>query len=113
MSDDKQTTIAAGTGVLTLITTFTCPEVRQNELVEALDRANSEVFSHFDGFISASLHASLDRTRVVNYAQWRSTADFDAAYAHPDAQKHHAEIMAIAESADPRLFHVLAVHHAQ
>ena len=112
MTDEPQTTITAGADVITLINVFTCPEVRQNELVAALDRATVEVFMHLDGFISANLHASLDQTRVVNYAQWRSVADFDAAYSRPDVQKHIAEIMAIVESADPRLFQVRAVHHA-
>lgn len=28
------------------------------------------------GFTSANLHISLDKTRVVNYAQWRSKEDF-------------------------------------
>ena len=112
MSDEKRSTIVAGDEILTLINTFTCPEVRQNELVDALDRATSEIFVHLDGFISANLHASLDHTRVINYAQWRSMENFDAAQSHPKVRQHLAEIMAIAESADPRLFHVRAVHHA-
>jgi heme-degrading monooxygenase HmoA len=110
MPDEPQATVAAGPDVLTLINTFTCPEVRQNDLVEALDRATRETFVHLDGFISANLHASLDRTRVVIYVQWRTVADFDNAELHPEVRKHLAEIMAIAESADPRLFRVRAVH---
>jgi quinol monooxygenase YgiN len=109
MSDEKQTVIATDSDVITLINVFTCPEVRQHELLEALDRATAETFVHLDGFVSASLHASLDQTRVVNYVQWRSVADFDAAGARDDVQKHFAEIMAIAESADPRLFTVRSV----
>lgn len=29
-------------------------------------------FKRYDGFVSASLHASEDGKRVINYAQWRS-----------------------------------------
>lgn len=112
MTDEPRTTITAGADVLTLINVFTCPEVRQNELVEALDRATREIFVHLDGFVSANLHASLDQTRVVNYAQWRSVEDFDRAQQHPEVRKHVDEIMSIAESADPRLFRVRAVHHS-
>jgi hypothetical protein len=112
MSDEQQATIAAGTDILTLISTFTCPDVRQNDLVEALDRATREIFVHLEGFISANLHASLDHTRVVNYAQWRTVADFDNAQLNPEVQKHLAEVMAIAESADPRLYQVRTVHAA-
>ena len=111
-TDEAQSTIAAGSGVITLINTFTCPEVRQNDLVEALDRATREIFVHLDGFISANLHASLDQTHVVNYAQWRDMKSFDQAQLHPDVRKHVDEIMSVAESADPRLYQVRAVHHA-
>ena len=111
MSEEKQSTIVPGDEILTLISTFVCPEVRQNELVEALSRATTDIFVHLDGFISANLHTSLDRTRVVNYVQWRSVADLDRAQTDPKVQEHLAEIMVIAESSDPRLFHVRAVHH--
>ena len=33
---------------------------------------------HLPGFVSASIHKSFDRTKVINYAQWRSQADLDA-----------------------------------
>jgi hypothetical protein len=113
MTDEPQTTtITAGADVITLINVFTCPEVRQNELVAALDRATRELFVNLEGFISANLHASLDQTRVVNYAQWRRVEDLDRALARRDVREHLDEIMAIAESADPRLFRVRAVHHA-
>jgi heme-degrading monooxygenase HmoA len=113
MPEQKQSTsIAPGDDVLTLINTFTCPDVRQPELVAVLEKAIAETFAELDGFISASVHASLDRTRVVNYMQWRSAQDFDRAELQPSVQKHLTEIMTIAESADPRLFRVTSVHHA-
>jgi hypothetical protein len=110
MADTERTTISTG-DYITLINTFTCPEVRQNELVAALEKATAELFIHQPGFISGSIHASLDRTRVVNYAQWARVEDFDAIQHVPGIQQHLAQIMAIVESADPRLFNVRAVHH--
>jgi quinol monooxygenase YgiN len=112
MTDEPQTTITAGADLITLINVFTCPEVRQNELVEVLDRATREIFAHLDGFVSANLHASLDQTHVVNYAQWRSIEAFDRAQENPEVRKHLDEIMSVAETADPRLFRVRMVHHA-
>src|SRR5436309_15540081 len=109
---EAQSTIVTGDEILTLIDTFTCAEVRQNELVDVLERSAREVFSKIDGFISASVHASLDRTRVINYMQWRSVQDFDNAELNADVRKHLDEVMAVAESADPRLFHVKAVYHS-
>ena len=107
-----ETTISTDADVITLINVFTCPEERQDELVAALDRATAEIFAGLPGFVSANIHASLDKTRVVNYAQWRSVKDFDAMQRREDAREHMDQIMTIAVAADPRLFHVRAVHHA-
>jgi hypothetical protein len=109
MSDEKQATIAAGDQILTLINTFTCADARQGELVSAIEKSIAETFSLVDGFISSSVHASLDRTRVIHYSQWRSVKDFDQAELHPKVRDNLAMIMTIAESADPRLFHVTSV----
>ncbi|WP_370674347.1 antibiotic biosynthesis monooxygenase [Pleomorphomonas sp. PLEO] len=51
---------------------FAVPDGGQGPLIDYLAKAAREV----DGWISASLHRSLDGTRVVNYAQ---SADEDAA----------------------------------
>jgi hypothetical protein len=109
MSDEKQATITPGDQILTLINTFTCADARQGELVAAIEKTTAEIFSLVDGLISSSVHASLDRTRVINYMQWRSVQDFDQAELHPKVREHLDTIMTIAESADPRLFHVTAV----
>jgi type III secretory pathway lipoprotein EscJ len=112
MSDTQQTTISAEDRYITLINVFTCPEVRQHELVAALDKAIAEVLVHLPGFISATVHASLDMTRVVNYAQWASVEAYDDMQYDKEVESHMAQIMSIAESADPRLFTVRTVHHA-
>jgi hypothetical protein len=112
MSDEKQATITSGARILTLINTYTCADARQGELIAALENLIAETSTLVDGLISSSVHASLDRTRVINYMQWRSTQDFDQAELHPKVREHLATIMTIAESADPRLFHVASVHSA-
>jgi len=93
--------------VLTLINTFTVKPENQERLMEILDDATRNVMSRFPGFISASLHASPDRTRVANYAQWRSEEDFIAAITHPNFQPHFQACEEIA-SADPRLYRLYA-----
>jgi hypothetical protein len=110
MSDEPKAHIAPSDQVLTLLSTFTCADARQGELVAAIEKSINETVSQIDGFISASVHASLDRTRVVNYMQWRSVEDFDQAELQPKVREHLAEIMSIAESADPRLFRVTSVY---
>ena len=81
-------TIAAGQGVLTFINVFTVEPDQQQQLVELLTEAADETFRHLPGFVSANIHRSLDGRKVVNYAQWRSKADFEAVRANPDARRH-------------------------
>ena len=60
--------IRANTPIVTQINVFDVPDGRQQPLIDHLSKAAS-VASEVDGWISASLHRSLDGTRVVNYAQ--------------------------------------------
>lgn len=62
--------------------------------------------------MSANIHASLDGTRVANYAQWASEQHYQDVLARPDIREHMSKIMQIADAFDPRLFTVRAVHHA-
>lgn len=67
--------IRAHSPLVTQINVFTVPAGGQGRLIDYLSRA-AEVAREVDGSLSASLHRSLDGTRVVNYAQ---SADEDAA----------------------------------
>ena len=71
------TTIREDDVSVALINTFFVKPENAEELVELLTKATDEVMRHQPGFISANLHISLDKTRVVNYAQWRSKEDFE------------------------------------
>lgn len=66
---------------------------------------------HQRGFLSANIHASLDGTRVVNYAQWQTRQDFEAMLGNPPAQAHMAAAMKIATSAEPKLYELYEVTH--
>jgi heme-degrading monooxygenase HmoA len=66
--------IRVGSAV-TQINVFTVEPDRQQPLIDYLARA-AQVASEVPGWMSASLHRSLDGTRVVNYAQ---SEDLDAA----------------------------------
>jgi heme-degrading monooxygenase HmoA len=57
------------------------------------------------GFVSASIHRSVDGTKVVNYAQWRSKADFEAMRQNPETRPH-MEAAAALGSFDPILCEV-------
>lgn len=104
-------TVAGDTEQVALINVFTVDPKRQTELVDALDRASQEIFTSMPGFLSANLHISLDGTRVVNYAQWASAQQYQDAMALPVMREHLTEATSIAQSWNPTLTRVHAIHH--
>ena len=70
--------ISTKSSVVTLINVFTVDPTNQHRLVELLTRATEVSVRHAPGFVSASLHRSLDGTKVTMYAQWRSVEDYQA-----------------------------------
>ncbi len=98
-----------GSAIALINTFFVAPE-NAERLVAMLDEATQKVMRGIPGFISANIHKSLDGTRVVNYAQWRSKEDFDAMRANPAAIPHMKEIGALAERFEPILYIVVSVH---
>src|SRR3712207_2415122 len=96
------TTISTQQDVVTLINVFTVAPEDQQGLVEATE----SVMNGLPGFVSANLHASLDGTKVTNYAQWRSREDFEAMLQNPEAMVHMREAARIAERFEPHLYEV-------
>ncbi len=105
------TTIESGSRVATLINVFTVTSENQQRLVDLLVEATDEVMQHLPGFVSAAIHASLDGTRVVNYAQWRTVEDFRAMLENPVAAPHLRAAGGLA-TFEPHLYEVMSVHHA-
>jgi|SRR6516225_2814852 ribosome-binding ATPase YchF (GTP1/OBG family) len=66
-------TITQSGDVVTLINVFTCDPENQQALIDAWTRATEETLGKLPGIISAALHKSKDGTRVVNYAQWKTS----------------------------------------
>jgi antibiotic biosynthesis monooxygenase (ABM) superfamily enzyme len=60
--------IQTNDGVITQINMFTVVPERQQELIALLSEA-AAFASDIPGWVSASIHRSLDGTKVVNYAQ--------------------------------------------
>jgi quinol monooxygenase YgiN len=106
----RDTVIRVGEPLITLVNVFTVDPAAQTRLVALLDDATEQVMRHRPGFISANIHASLDGTKVVNYAQWRSQDDFEAMLADERAQSHMREAAGLAQF-EPNLYRVASVHH--
>src|SRR5579864_5850009 len=88
-------------GYLTFINTFAVEPENAERLLQALKNATEEIFRHQPGFISANLHMSRDRRRVLNYAQWRSKEHYVAMSKQPEVQAHMKKAAALAISFDP------------
>jgi quinol monooxygenase YgiN len=63
---------------LVVINTFTSAQDNQHHLVELLTQVTCESIVRAPGFLSATLHRSLDGRKVTMYARWRSEADYAA-----------------------------------
>jgi len=72
--------IVSGSGIVTQINVFTVEAGGQNAMIEQLARGVA-IARGVPGWLSASLHKSLDGTRIVNYAQSESLTAADAVIA--------------------------------
>jgi quinol monooxygenase YgiN len=91
-----------------LINVFTVEPENQRRLIDLLIAATKKVMNKQEGFISANIHKSLDGTRVVNYAQWKSREAFEKTLKNPKAIVHMNEILTIAK-ADGSLYEVVFI----
>ncbi len=101
------TTIDPNSNVITLINTFEVDPDRQQELVDLLLEATTDVMRHLDGFVSANLHKSMDGKYVANYAQWETQAHFEAMLANPVAREHMQKSAEIANKFTPILYRAM------
>lgn len=91
-------TIERDRDVMTLVNVFAVKPEDQNRLVTLLVEATEKTMKTLPGFVSANIHRSLDGTKVINYAQWRSHADFDAMRQNPAAAQHMKAASALAKA---------------
>ncbi|AQP98757.1 hypothetical protein B0W48_02435 [Pseudoalteromonas aliena] len=93
--------------ILTLINTFDVDKDKQQLLMGLLVSATTGVMTKLDGFISANLHMSIDKRYIVNYAQWKSKAHFEAMLENPEVQMHMRKAREITKSITPVLCEVI------
>lgn len=90
------TTISKGNNYLTLINVFTVAPENQQKLIELLISATESTVRKITGFISSSLHKSLDGTKVTMYAQWKSIEDYQNMRNNSTASPYLVEALKIA-----------------
>lgn len=90
--------------LVTLINVFETRPEQQQALIDQWIRFTEEVKKE-PGYIGTALHRSKDGTRVVNYAQWRSEADFDSFL-----KRHGADFAQFSQNAsriDPHTYDIV------
>jgi quinol monooxygenase YgiN len=102
--DEGTTKLIPNNGQLTLINTYAAKQERAEKLIEFLSRSTQETLRYVPGFISANLHLSLDRTKIVNYAQWVDAEATAAARQDPKVADLMRQQLQIAESFNPLPF---------
>jgi len=93
------------------VTQITLIELAPGEQEEALGlmRERARFMASRPGFISISLHRSLDGRRIANYVQWESRELLQAAHKSPEFRKEWGRFDALTETIDPHLYEVAAV----
>lgn len=100
------TQISAGQNILTFINVFTVDPTNQARVVELLTQATEGSVTEAPGFISCSLHRSLDGTKVTMYAQWKSMEHYQAMREDPRPLPFFQEALTIAKF-DPGSYEVV------
>jgi heme-degrading monooxygenase HmoA len=90
-------TIEQGNKVATLLDVFTVQPKDQQRLVNLLIEATEKVTSQQEGFISINIHKSLDGSRVVNYARWKSKEAFEKMLKNSRAITYINDVLSIAK----------------
>ena len=103
---DRQ--IAVDASPVVLINVFTLDQADEQAFLQAW-QADAAVMKRQPGFISTQLHRAIgDSPTYFNYALWESTADFRAAFTHPEFRAKLSAYPASA-MASPHLFQTVAV----
>jgi quinol monooxygenase YgiN len=100
------TTISTRSDLVTLINVFTVEPASQQRLVDLLTEATEASVRRAPGFVSASLHRSLDGTKVTMYAQWQSIDHYQAMRQDPGPLPFLQEALTIARF-EPGIYEVV------
>ena len=92
----------------TPVTQITIVETEPGMETEALTlmKQRAQFMASQPGFVSISLHRSLDGRRIVNYVQWRDRDLLQAAHQSPQFRKEWTRFDTITEDIDPHLYEV-------
>jgi quinol monooxygenase YgiN len=93
-------------GVVTQITTVRVAPDHQSEVLDLM-RKRAEFMAKQPGFVSISLHKSEDGSHIVNYVQWKSREQLEAAHHSPEFRKVWPKFGELITEAEPCIYHVV------
>jgi heme-degrading monooxygenase HmoA len=93
------------------VTQITVVEAEPGKQAEALElmTKRAQFMARQPGFVSISLHRSLDGRRIVNYVQWESRDLLAAAHQSPEFRREWGHFDRLADDIDPHLYEVAHV----
>ena len=103
--------IRPGKGVTILVSVFTVPPENEEKLVELIEEGTLSIFSKQPGFISESVHRSIDAKRLVLYGQWESLEHIEAFRKKPEIGEYFQKIRALATAESVICNDIPFVHH--
>jgi heme-degrading monooxygenase HmoA len=97
------------------VTQITVVEAEPGKQAQALElmTERAEFMARQPGFVSISLHRSLDGRRIVNYVQWESRDLLAAAHRSPQFRREWGHFDALTDEIDPHLYEVARVVDAR
>jgi heme-degrading monooxygenase HmoA len=97
--------------VCTQITTVKLPAENQQEVLDLMSE-RARFMATQPGFVLVKLHRSKDRSHVVNYIQWQSREQLQAAHHAPEFRKKWPRFAELVEEIEPFLYDVIHVETA-
>ena len=90
------------------VTQITIVEAEPDKQAEALAlmTERARFMAAQPGFVSISLHRSLDGRRIINYVQWSSREELQTAHKSPQFRKEWDRFDRMTDDIDPHLYEV-------
>ena len=92
--------------MITFINIFTVEPANQQHLIEILTEATDEFVKHKTGFMTSTLHRSVDGTKVTMYAQWNSIEEYETMRRDPGPLPLFQKALSIAKF-DPGMYEIV------
>ena len=97
---------------ITLINVYDVEPEKQADLARLLSEVTETAIRKEPGFVSVSIHSSLDGKKIVNYAQWASKQHFENFMKKSETQEQLKKFSTLTKAVAPGLYKVNTVHAA-